>query len=135
MVGNVSIPNPTVMTLTMGNLTFNNLLPGNPPTYLGISHIDNLVLAPGPNVVPMRSTVDQSLVLNAIGTKYTDGMLPVIITGNSSVYEGEHLPYFEKPLQALVQNVTLDVGAAMQALGFGAEELAQLGGGIPLLKN
>ena len=117
MVGTVYIPNPTVMTISMGNVTFNNYVAG---TFIGTSLLQNLVLAPGNNTIPMRSTVNQTLVIEQVVGTYKDGMLPIDITGNSSVYDGQHLEYFEKALASNTQHITLNVGAALKAIGFGS---------------
>ena len=114
MIGMVYIPNPTVMTLSMGNVTFSNHIQG---TYIGISTLENLVLAPGNNTVPMRSVINQTIVATKLATDFKNGLVPVDITGNSSVYNGQHLPYFEKALQALTNNITLNVGEALANAG------------------
>ncbi|KAL8811072.1 MAG: hypothetical protein Q9223_007611 [Gallowayella weberi] len=117
MVGEVLIPNPSVLTLSMGNVTFSNYIDG---TFIGTSSLTNLVIKPGDNTVPMRSTVNQTFVIEQVLGKYKDGLLPVDIVGNSSVYQGEHLPYFEKALQANRQRIVLNVGAALKEIGGGA---------------
>ncbi|KAL8788554.1 MAG: hypothetical protein Q9213_001627 [Squamulea squamosa] len=81
MVGEVLIPNPSVLTISMGNVTFNNFVDG---TFIGTSLLSDLVLKPGDNNVPMRSTVTQTFVIETVVGKYKDGMLPVDIVGNSS---------------------------------------------------
>ncbi|KAL9129584.1 MAG: hypothetical protein Q9217_002004 [Psora testacea] len=134
MVGEVYIPNPSVLTLSMGNVTFTNLLPATdstPATPIGTSTLTNLVLVPGNNTVPIRSTINQTLVIGAIATTYKDGMLPVDIIGNTSVYDGQHLTYFEKTLQGLTQHITLDIGSALKDVGVDASALASLGGKSP----
>ena len=78
----------------------------------------------------MRSTVDQAAVIKALTTTYQNGMLPIDIVGNSSVYDGQHLPYFEKALQGLTQHVVLDVGSALKAAGLDLAQLASLGGSV-----
>ncbi|KAL8928815.1 MAG: hypothetical protein Q9208_001593 [Pyrenodesmia sp. 3 TL-2023] len=113
MVGTIYIPNPSVMTITMGNVTFNNYVDGD---FIGTSTLSDLVLRPGNNTLPMRSTVNQTLVIGKVTAKYQDGLLPVDIVGNSSVYEGQHLEYFEKALQSNRQHIVLDVGAALAAV-------------------
>lgn len=113
MVGTIYIPNPSVMTITMGNVTFNNYVDGD---FIGTSTLSDLVLRPGNNTLPMRSKVNQTLVIGKVTAKYTDGLLPVDIVGNSSVYEGQHLEYFEKALQSNRQHIVLDVGAALAAV-------------------
>ena len=135
MLGQLSIPNPSVLTLSMGNVTFNNFLPATgsaPRTAIGTSMLNDLTLKPGDNTVSMRSIINQTLVIGAVASTYKDGMLPVEITGNSSVYNGQHLPYFEKALQGLTQKVTLNVGAALKEAGVDPKILASLaGGGLP----
>ncbi|KAL6716796.1 hypothetical protein ACLMJK_004708 [Lecanora helva] len=126
MLGTVYIPNPTVMTISMGNVTFTNYLPTSIP--LGTTTLTNLTLAPGNNTVPMRSTVNQTLVLEQLQSTYKNGFLPVDIVGNSSVYEGQHLPYFEKALASVTQHVVLDVGSALKKVGF---DPSLLGGSPP----
>ncbi|KAI4158684.1 MAG: hypothetical protein LQ342_007205 [Letrouitia transgressa] len=116
MLGTVLIPNPTVMTIAMGNVTFSNYVAGD---FIGTTALQDLVLRPGDNSVPMRSTIDQTLVIKKVVADYRDGMLPVDIRGNSSVYAGEHLEYFEKALAGNEQHVVLDVGEKLNALGGG----------------
>ncbi|KAI9757284.1 MAG: hypothetical protein M1835_000660 [Candelina submexicana] len=113
MLGKVYIPNPSIMTLEMGNVTLSlstNSLP------IGTSLLPNLILKPGNNTLDMRSTVNQSLVLSSLKL-FKDGMVPVDIVGNSSIYNGQHLPYYEKALRANKQSITLDVGGALKAAG------------------
>ncbi|KAL8757567.1 MAG: hypothetical protein Q9184_004173 [Pyrenodesmia sp. 2 TL-2023] len=121
MVGTIYIPNPSVMTITMGNVTFNNYVDGD---FIGTSTLSDLVLRPGNNTLPMRSTVNQTLVIGKVTGTYKDGLLPVDIVGNSSVYDGQHLEYFEKALQSNRQHIVLNVGAALAAVtgGGGAGE-------------
>jgi hypothetical protein len=76
----------------------------------------------------MRSTVNQTLVLTQILTTFKDGMLPIDIVGNSSVYDGRHLPYFEKALASVTQHVTLDVGSALKKVGL---DPSKFGGSPP----
>ena len=67
----------------------------------------------------MRSNVNQTLVLTKLttGPKYKDGFLPIDIVGNSSIYNGAHLTYFERALQSNTQHISLNVGQALSALG------------------
>lgn len=116
MIGTVYIPNPTVLTLTMGNVTFNNYVDNE---FIGTSSLSDLVLTPGNNTVPMRSIVNQTLVIERVTGTYKDGLLPIDIVCNSSVYNGQHLEYFEKALQSNRQHIVLNVGAALAALGGG----------------
>lgn len=116
MEGTVYIPNPSVMTISMGNVTFNNFIHGT-QTLIGNSTLTDLVLKPGNNTIPMKSIVNQTLVITELTSNFKNGMLPVDIVGLSSVYNGQHLPYFEKALASNTQTITLDVGSALAKIG------------------
>ena len=104
------------MTLTMGNVTFNTYIHAT-KTLIGNSTLSNLVLKPGNNTVPMKAIVDQALVITQLATNFKDGILPVDIVGQSVVFGGEHLPYFEKALAGNTQSIRLDVGSALARTG------------------
>lgn len=76
----------------------------------------------------MRSAINQTFVLGAITSTFKDGFLPIDIVGNSSVYEGQHLTYFEEALGGLTQQLTLDVGSALKKVGV---DPSLLGGSPP----
>lgn len=86
---------------------------------IGYSVINDLTLKPGNNTVDMRSTTNQSLVLQKLAN-YKDGILPVDVVGNSSVYGGQHLVYYEQALASNKLRVNLNVGSALNAIGLGA---------------
>lgn len=113
VAGTVYIPNTSVLTVSMGNVTFNNYVNGQ---LIGNSTIDNLVLKPGNNTVPMHGVTNQSAVLDLIASTYKNGVLPIDIVGNSSVYNGLHLPYYEKALKSNTQHVELNITAALLGL-------------------
>ena len=112
MMGTVYIPNPTVMTSSMvpipshslsrlppnphpiqGNVTFNNYLHAT-GTLLGTTALDNLTLCSGNNTLPMRSIINQTLVLEGIINDPKSTLLPVDIVGGSRVYDGLHFELF-----------------------------------------
>lgn len=115
--GTVNLPNPSVMTVEMGNLTMDLSVNGTP---IGQSYFYNVSLVPGNNVIPMTSMVNQSLVASILYAKdspYTTGILPIDIRGNKSVYNGQELPYFSKSLASSNLTVNVDVGKAIRDLG------------------
>jgi len=112
--GQVYIPNPTNISVQMGDVTQNLYVNGQ---YIGNNTIPNLTLVPGNNVFNFTGISDQATVLNLISTTYTNGILPVTIIGNSSVVNGQHIPYFEQALQSVPLHVDLDVGSALAAIG------------------
>ncbi|KAJ5103916.1 hypothetical protein N7532_004445 [Penicillium argentinense] len=117
MDGTVYIPNPSVMTIEMGNLTLDLSVAGKP---MGQSFLDNLILKPGNNTIPMTSTVNQTAIISMLTSKsnpYKDGVVPFDITGNSSVYNGKTLPYFTEALSANNLTVHLNVTKALAEIG------------------
>jgi len=124
MIGNVTIPNPSVMTLSLGNVTM-NLAVDN--TTIGYALLPDLVLKPGDNLVPMQSTVDQLTVISLITSKYQNAIIPLEITGNSSVANGQHLTYFESAIKENVVKMDLNVGPALAAIGINTTSLIEGG--------
>lgn len=114
MVGTVSIPNPSAITINMGNVTMNLSVDGTP---IGTSLLPNLVLKPGTHDYEMRSTTNQTAILGLIAQKYTSGVLPLEIIGNSSVADGQNLVYFEEAIKSNTLHVDLNTAPALQALG------------------
>ncbi|KAL2787511.1 hypothetical protein BJX66DRAFT_353335 [Aspergillus keveii] len=109
--GSVLIPNPSVTTIVMGNVTFDLSSNG---TKLGTSVLHDLVIRPGNNTVPMLANIDQLTLL---------GLLPdnppynveMQAEGKSSVYDGEELEYFSAALQSNPISFTFDVSKALPA--------------------
>lgn len=114
LVGNVFIPNPSVMLIDLGNVTMNLAVDGKA---IGTALIPNLVLKPGNNTLPMQSKVAQLLILGLVRDKYKDGVLPLEITGNSSMIGDKHLEYYEAAIQSNTIKLDLPVGPALQGIG------------------
>lgn len=114
LLANVSIPNPSVMTLDLGNITMNLAVDG---TAIGYALIPDLYLKPGDNVFPLQSHVDQLAILGLIQNKYNDAVLPLEIVGNSSIKDGQHLTYYEDAIKSNTINLNLDVGPALADIG------------------
>ncbi|EGD90701.1 hypothetical protein H112_02168 [Trichophyton rubrum D6] len=112
MKGNAFIPNPSVLTLDMGNLTLNLAVDGHP---IGYSVLHDVVIKPGDNNIPMFAKADLAYVLKQTGkeSKYPNGIVPVSILGNSSVAHGKELPYYTKAVAANTLMVDLNVPAIL----------------------
>ncbi|OGM45567.1 hypothetical protein ABOM_006463 [Aspergillus bombycis] len=116
--GQVLIPNPSVMTINLGNVTLDLSVNG---TAIGKSYIQDLLLKPGDNKFAMTAEVDK-LTLVGLMTKYPGTIVPVDITGsetNSSVYDGKALSYFSRALASnklrVDLNITEVVGSSMSS--------------------
>lgn len=120
MIGRVIIPNPSVMTIVLGNVTMNLSVDG---TAIGTSLLPDMILNPGTNNISMQSTVDQLEVFQLIQKSYKNGVIPLEIVGNSSIVNGEHLEYYEEAIKSNTIKVDLDVGPALAAIGLNVTSL------------
>ncbi|KAH9879311.1 hypothetical protein J1614_002750 [Plenodomus biglobosus] len=115
LVGNVFIPNPSVMTLDLGNVTMNLAVDGRA---IGYSLIPNLILKPGDNVLPMQSRVDQLTILGLVQSTYKNAILPIEIVGNSSIgSNGQHLTYYEDAIKSNTILLELNIASALAGIG------------------
>ena len=58
---------------------------------VGNSTIYDMTLVPGNNTLAMTGIMDQALVL---GSTNSSGFVDLIITGQSAIYNGQHLTYY-----------------------------------------
>ncbi|KAL2266647.1 hypothetical protein VTJ83DRAFT_5999 [Remersonia thermophila] len=110
----VYIPNPSVVSIELGNITFRNYLLGQE---VGTIFLDNLTLRPGTNVHPMRATIENGPVIAALGSKpfcEEGGVLPFEFSGESVVNNGEPLPYFADALKTFNQTTEIPIGAQVK---------------------
>lgn len=120
LVGNVSVPNPSVMTLDLGNVTMNLGVDGKS---IGYTLIKDMLLKPGDNKFPIQSRVDQLTVLGLVTSTYKNGVLPLEIVGNSSIKDGQHLTYYEDAIKSNTVKLNLDVGPALAGIGINVTSL------------
>jgi hypothetical protein len=76
---------------------------------IGQGRINNVLLAPGNNTVPLSATVDLKTaienlptLLQAEATSLVNGNIVVSASGNSTIFNGVHIPYYEQVLNNLV---------------------------------
>lgn len=114
MTATVLIPNPSVMTLDLGNVTMNLLVDAK---LIGYALLPNLILKPGENSVAMQAQVNPTTVIGLITSKYKNAVLPLDVVGNSSVAAAGHLAYYEEAIRANTVRVMLNVGPALRGAG------------------
>ena len=115
--GTVFIPNPTPISLGMGNVTLDMNVAG---TFIGNATIPDLYLTPGNNTLPIHVTVNQTAVIGLLQQdQFNCGILPVDIKGKKSMYNGEELTYYTAALQANKLTNDLNVRPALEEAGFG----------------
>ena len=102
LVGNLTLPNWSILTIGLGNLTFNawagDVLIGNLALY-------DVLLEPGNSTLPFEGelyfeTVFEHLVdiLGSQSASLSSGSLEVGISGNTTKVDGEHITYLENVL-------------------------------------
>ncbi|KAJ5807956.1 hypothetical protein N7474_009225 [Penicillium riverlandense] len=107
LVGTAVLPNRSVFTFAMGNVTLNlqsaGLIIGQATSY-------NVLLRPGNNTIELRGRVDIKTVmdnlLEILGTQMAallGGDLQLEATGNSTIYDNQHIRYYEE----ILNNLTL----------------------------
>jgi hypothetical protein len=101
--GTAFIPNPSVLTIALGNVTLNVATAA--AGYLGTASIQDMTIRPGDNHFPMTASLNQTRVLASL----VSGVATLLITGNSSVYDGQHLTYYEKALSSNELKLSLNV--------------------------
>jgi len=106
LMGNAYIPNPSVMTIQMGNVTLN--LTTAKDGVIGNATILDFTLKPGDNNIPMSAYINQTLVLSSMNSS---GFVDIDVIGTSSVFNGEHITYYEKALSSNTLSLSLRVSA------------------------
>ncbi|KAB8236103.1 hypothetical protein BDV23DRAFT_168063 [Aspergillus alliaceus] len=104
--GEVLIPNASVITISLGNITMDLSAYG---TAIGKCYLSNLMLRPGQNTIPIEANVDATVLAEIILKNGERWILPVDIAASegSSVYDGQVIPYFSKAIAA--NNLTVQV--------------------------
>ncbi|OJD15024.1 hypothetical protein AJ78_04679 [Emergomyces pasteurianus Ep9510] len=136
----LNIPNYSVITLDLGNLTL-GLFSGNIP--LGQVVIYDTLLKPGNNTVNGDCRIDiKSAIANIKpildGQKeaLSEGNLDLTLYGNSTIYNGKHIPYFEDVLNNLTLRTTLSIIKLLTGTIRGLTEGGKgIGGILDLLKG
>ena len=106
------IPNPSILSLELGNTTFYNMLDGKT---IGELNIDNMQLVPGDNRVALRAKIDQAPVLTALSKRPAceTGILDMELIGKEVINKGQNLTYFSEALAQAPQVVPLNVAEAL----------------------
>lgn len=104
ITGFAVIPNPSVMTIAMGNVTLS--LSTDKAGIIGNATINDMTIRPGSNTFPMNGNLTQTGVTSSMDS---DGMVQMIITGQEAVYNGQHLLYYETALKSNKLSLKMNV--------------------------
>jgi len=98
MLTDCNIPNPSTFTLQVGDLTVDMSVSNIP---LGYATIKNLTLYPGNNNVTVNGYLSPGLSTNAlILASLASPNVPIELTANSTIFNGQHVEWLEGPLKA-----------------------------------
>jgi hypothetical protein len=115
MKGTIKIPNPTIMTITVGDVVQDIFSNGD---LIGNTTIKNMILKPGDNFFPLASAADQAKVITIITSdKSKSGVLAVEAKANTVTYDGQRLPYFEAAMKAVPVKINLNLKEALKTIG------------------
>ncbi|KAL1954132.1 hypothetical protein VTO42DRAFT_1712 [Malbranchea cinnamomea] len=131
MAGLLQIPNASKVTFAMGNVTLNVMVSG---VHLGLAELKDVVLSPGNNTVEARIFPNLNAALQNIGTilesqkePLTRGNVLLSASGNQTIFNGEHIEYFEYVLNNLVMSAEVPI---MKLLTDTLGGLVGAGGGL-----
>ncbi|KAI2464082.1 hypothetical protein F4781DRAFT_425844 [Annulohypoxylon bovei var. microspora] len=108
------IPNPSSLTLDVGNTIFHTYFNGSE---IGTSYILNLVLHPGTNDFFIWADINNTAVLNGLTKRPTcerNGTLTFELSGKNVTNHGQHIPYFANSLAASNSSVDIPIGEAVK---------------------
>ncbi|KAG5914051.1 hypothetical protein E4U53_004721 [Claviceps sorghi] len=111
-----TITNPSYYTIDIGNATFNNYADGK---LLGKLTIQNLLLKPGQNVIPVSAELDQTTIIT-IATKkpYCENRrLPIELLGTDVKKGSQTIPWLLAALRSANQTVELSLDDTFKAVG------------------
>ncbi|KAG6008977.1 hypothetical protein E4U21_003529 [Claviceps maximensis] len=111
-----TITNPSYYTIDLGNSTFNNYVDGQ---LVGKLAIQNLVLKPGKNVLPVSAELDQAVIITAATKKpyCHDRKLPIQLLGTDVKKGSRTIPWLLTALRSANQTVELSLDDTFKAAG------------------
>ncbi|KAF2488820.1 hypothetical protein BU16DRAFT_425334, partial [Lophium mytilinum] len=104
-IGNLSIPNQSILTADMGNVTLNAL---SGDIVIGNVTMYSVYLSPGANTIKFRGVLDFTKILENLKAVYAvqapylqKGQVLLGVTGTATMYNGVHITYIEEVMNAL----------------------------------
>ncbi|GAB0138544.1 hypothetical protein EsDP_00006776 [Epichloe bromicola] len=103
------ITNPSYYTIEMGNVTF-DIFANDHST--GTLDVNNLLLRPGINNIPITSRVNQTQVLQLVKSPQfcEKGIIPFQLRVHEVRANGEEIPWLESAMRGATQSVDINIG-------------------------
>ncbi|KAJ5682073.1 uncharacterized protein N7477_002013 [Penicillium maclennaniae] len=114
LIGNITLPNPTVLTLQVGTLNL-DILSGD--LTIGNVSLSGVTLKPGDNSYPMNGILDLKKVIGNLG-EVLKSQASLLKTGNLTLqakatsihWNGTYVPYYSDVLRTLTLTMAVGVG-------------------------
>ncbi|KAL7275578.1 hypothetical protein RUND412_001476 [Rhizina undulata] len=106
LAGKVLIPNPSVVTIEMGDVHINFALNG---TQLGNGTIPSLLIQPGNHTYDFRATLAPTSLIRLASAITSGDPVELQVKGNGTTFDGVDIPWLSAPLSALAVTVPVEV--------------------------
>ncbi|KAJ5718951.1 hypothetical protein N7493_007406 [Penicillium malachiteum] len=113
IIATATLPNRSVFTFALGNVTLNLW---SYDVLVGQGTIQNVVLKPGNNSVCLRGELDIDTIIDNISdivhsqeSALLDGDFQLSASGNSTIYDGNHIEYYEDVLNNLTLTTRVSI--------------------------
>lgn len=117
LVGNLTLPNPSTITINFGNLIFNTSIANIP---IGNVTVSNAQLVHGNNTVPFTGNIDVNTVVNNINAisanASSNGDVQMVISGGQCLIDGQHITYVESALEGISLATPFNLTEALSSL-------------------
>lgn len=105
MFGSLTLPNPSVLTIQIGDI-YLDIKSGDLP--IGNATVKGLTLKPGNNTLPLEGILDLNTIITNLGavlksqtSLFTTGDLSLTTYTRSVVWDGAEVPYYTKVMSEL----------------------------------
>lgn len=117
VVGNLTLPNPSTVTIDFGDLVFNTSIAG---VLIGNVTVSDAKLAQGNNTIPFSGAIDLTTVVDNLSTitanASSDGNVDMVISGGQCFVHGQHITYVEAALNGVSLATPFNLTAAISSL-------------------
>lgn len=102
VIGNLTLPNPSTITINFGDLIFNTSIAD---ILIGNVTVSDVKLIHGNNTIPFTGKIDVNTVVDNLSTisanASSNGDVQMIISGGQCLIDGQHITYVESALDGV----------------------------------
>lgn len=119
-MGNLTLPNPSTVTIDFGDLVFNTSIA---EVLIGNVTMSNAKLVHGNNTIPFAGNIDLTTVVDNLSkitaNASSDGNVDMVISGGQCFVDGEHITYVEAALNGVSLATPFNLTEAISSLAGG----------------